>query len=340
MMWGRKRKDENSQNTSNQNAQPNQNNRPKKPDEVLVNNQNFEEQREEYNRKIRVLSQCLEEKAEENITLYDKINKAEEKLQEYEKQVEQAKELELLVSELNTMLRQKDIEQEKLREKLLLRERTNQQLTELNEEFQRRIQVLSLCLEEMAQENLEHWNNSGASKNSANSNVSSASDRQKVPSNESATIEVIDGIPNIQLSGVEAKIHELTLKQELQRLFEEKSKLEEDYNKLQADSATFQNKIQSKEKRIVQLNTKLMEAVNKKTSLQESNNLYEQKLKSLEKEMMENLHQEGIRRQEAEYLASKLKKKVAELQFLLDEREQEDISDEDDDDDDDDDDND
>ena len=71
-----------------------------------------------------------------------------------------------------------------------------------------------------------------------------------------------------------------------------------------------------------QLNNKLMDALNKKASFEESNELYEQKLKSLEQELMENLHQEGIRRQEAEYVASKLKKKVAELQFLLDERDQ------------------
>ena len=42
------------------------------------------------------------------------------------------------------------------------------------------------------------------------------------------------------------------------------------------------------------------------------------------------IQQEGIRRQEAEYVVSKLRKKVAELQFLLDERDQ-DTSDEDED---------
>merc|ERR1712137_332204 len=85
-----------------------------------------------------------------------------------------------------------------------------------------------------------------------------------------------------------------------------------------------EEKIQKKEKRIVQLNTKLMDAVNKKNALAESNDLYEEKLKSLENELTENLQQEGIRRQEAEYVASKLKKKVAELQFLLDERDDQD----------------
>ncbi len=48
--------------------------------------------------------------------------------------------------------------------------------------------------------------------------------------------------------------------------------------------------------------------------------ILQKKLRKLELKMKENLAKEGKRRQEAEYTASKLKKKVSELTFLLNER--------------------
>ena len=123
-------------------------------------------------------------------------------------------------------------------------------------------------------------------------------------------------------NSVEAKLVELTKKQDEERNDKERTKLQEQVEELKENLLTAEEKLQKKEKRIIQLNTKLMDAVNKKNAYSESNDLYEEKLKALEQELTENLHQEGIRRQEAEYVASKLKKKVAELQFLLDERDQ------------------
>ena len=52
----------------------------------------------------------------------------------------------------------------------------------------------------------------------------------------------------------------------------------------------------------------------------ESCEKYEKKLRKVELKAKESLQKEGKRRQEAEYLASKLKKKVSELTFLLNEK--------------------
>lgn len=57
-----------------------------------------------------------------------------------------------------------------------------------------------------------------------------------------------------------------------------------------------------------------------KRSSMESCEKYEKKLRKVELKAKENLQKEGKRRQEAEYLASKLKKKVSELTFLLNEK--------------------
>lgn len=121
---------------------------------------------------------------------------------------------------------------------------------------------------------------------------------------------------------VEAKLIELTMKEDLVRVEERNTDLQKQIDELKSQLTNAEEKLQLKEKRIVQLNNQLIDAVNKKNSYKESTELYEEKLKDLEQELMENLNQEGIRRQEAEYIASKLKKKVAELQFLLDERDQ------------------
>ena len=285
---------------------------------------------EEYERKIRVLSQCLEEKAEENITLFEEKQKIERKLAHFQKEAESAKDLELVVSELNSMLRTKDEEFESLKVELQQKDKERGELLKLNEEFQRRIRVLSTCLDEMAQENLGYWKHPPEP---ANKGVQQSGNPSAKPSNQpnqpsapsSKPSDLYHESPSQSLAAtgsVEAKLIEVTLRQDLERALEEKTTLEKELEKAKEELNQAEQKLQAKEKRIVQLNTKLMDAVNKKTSYQDSNELYEQKLKSLEKELMDNLHQEGIRRQEAEYVASKLKKKVAELQFLLDERDQ------------------
>jgi hypothetical protein len=60
---------------------------------------------------------------------------------------------------------------------------------------------------------------------------------------------------------------------------------------------------------------------------------YEKKLVALEKDLRSSLQKEAERRREAEYHASQLKKKVAELQFLLEEKLAEDDEEEEEDDD-------
>lgn len=81
-----------------------------------------------------------------------------------------------------------------------------------------------------------------------------------------------------------------------------------------------------------ELKAKLAKETDRTGSLSDSVAEYEKKLKELEGRMWDNLNKEGQRRTEAETKAKRLKKKVDELQFLLDELKDE-GSDEDDDDD-------
>lgn len=74
------------------------------------------------------------------------------------------------------------------------------------------------------------------------------------------------------------------------------------------------------EKQVKQLTSKLLKEKDAKASFQESCDKYEKKMRKLEVKAKENLQKEGKRRQEAEYVASKLKKKVSELTFLLKEK--------------------
>jgi len=93
------------------------------------------------------------------------------------------------------------------------------------------------------------------------------------------------------------------------------------------------------EERVEDLTVNLQKEHDTATSLKESIAEYEKKLNELEARMWDNLNKEGARRKEAEFQARRLKKKVEELQFLLDELkdessvdEKDDISDDDEDD--------
>ena len=269
------------------------------------------EMKEEYERKIRVLSTCLEEKAEENITLHEKIQSQERRISNLSKELESAKDLEIFISELNALLCEKDEQFAALSEDSKAKNKERLELKELNGEFERRIRVLSTCLEEMAQENLGYWTTGGKVNQVENGELDEIIEEKEDLHSSSGSVNT-----------VEAKLIEVTMKQDLIRSEENMKSLQRQLEEVQEDLVEAEEKLQFKEKRIVQLNAKLIDAVNKKNSYLESNELYEAKLKDLEKELMENLNQEGIRRQEAEYIASKLKKKVAELQFLLDECEQ------------------
>jgi len=70
---------------------------------------------------------------------------------------------------------------------------------------------------------------------------------------------------------------------------------------------------------IAELTEKLAKEKDRTGSLGDSVADYEKKLKELEGRMWDNLNKEGQRRTEAETKAKRLKKKVDELQFLLDE---------------------
>ena len=263
---------------------------------------------EEYERKIRVLSQCLSEKAEENITLQEKIMSQERRVESLTGEMESAKELEVVVTELNSILREKNQEYENYIEQMNKKDLERIELHQLTQEFQRRIRVLSTCLDEMAQENLGLHATPVSNKNSKNS-----------PKHKDQNVELA---PPVQKNSVEAKLVELARKHDKERIDEERVALESELSNVREDLINIEEKLQKKEKRILQLNSKLMDAINKKNSLSESNELYEEKLKSLERELTDNLQQESIRRQEAEYIASKLRKKEGELQFLLDDRDQ------------------
>jgi hypothetical protein len=79
---------------------------------------------EEYERRLRALSICLEEKAEENIRLAMSLEQKEDQFKKMNQQLEN----------------ERNEKQEK---------------GELAEEYQRRIQVLSTCLEDLAEENVK-----------------------------------------------------------------------------------------------------------------------------------------------------------------------------------------
>lgn len=277
-------------------------------------NQSTELIQEEYERKIRVLSQCLSEKAEENITLHEKLHKHDKKIENLIQEIESSKDLELLVSELNSMLRDKNMEFEALKADSKLKDKERLELQQLSQELQRRIRVLSTCLEEMAQENLGYYNESSPSESSSKPQDLSSDNRQK---------PVLQAQPTIS---VEAKLAELSQKQEQERNDEERKALESELANVREELHNSEERLHKKEKIIVQLNTKLMDAVNKKNALSESNDLYEEKLKSLEKEFTDNLQQEGKKRQAAQEEVARLEKKLAELRFLLDERDNSDSS--------------
>lgn len=284
----------------------------------------MKEMQEEYDRKIRVLSTCLEEKAEENTTLYDTVMKHERRIAQQQEELDSFNDLQLVVSDLNARLHDKNDELRSLKEAAERHAQEQQELTQLNEEFQRRISVLSQCLEEMAQENLGYWNSGPTDTPQGSAPLTAPkSSSDDAPVGESSEVEEPTAAKNTGGAGsVEAKLMELTLKQDLEKSERVTRELRDELEQHKKDLTEAEDQLQKMEKRVSQLNNKLMDALNKKASFEESNELYEQKLKSLEQELMENLHQEGIRRQEAEYVASKLKKKVAELQFLLDERDQ------------------
>lgn len=279
-----------------------------------------QEMKEEYERKIKVLSQCLEEKAEENITLHEKLTKEERIKKNLLKEAEHTKDLEILITELNTLLSDKSEKLKALEKAYESKNQESFELQVLNDEFQRRISVLSTCLEEMAQENLGYWTDTNEKQKHQSETIQldDKNDDNKNLESESAS----SSSKNSSVNTVEAKLIELTMKQDISRAGEQNIALHKEIEELREELSNAEEKLQTKEKKIVQLNNKLIDAVNKKNSYAESNDLYEEKLKDLEQELMENLNQEGIRRQEAEYIASKLKKKVAELQFLLDERDQ------------------
>eukprot|EP00026_Physarum_polycephalum_P005967 Phypoly_transcript_06006.p1 GENE.Phypoly_transcript_06006~~Phypoly_transcript_06006.p1 ORF type:complete len:369 (+),score=106.64 Phypoly_transcript_06006:681-1787(+) len=73
------------------------------------------------------------------------------------------------------------------------------------------------------------------------------------------------------------------------------------------------------ETNVNELKSKLEKETDRTGSLSESVGEYEKKLKELEGRMWDNLNKEAQRRTEAESKAKRLKKKVDELQFLLDE---------------------
>lgn len=271
---------------------------------------------EEYERKIRVLSQCLSEKAEENITIQERIIKQERRIESLSKDVENAKELEVVVTELNSVLREKNQEFDNYKDDINQKEKERIELHQLTQEFQRRIRVLSTCLEDMAQENLG-LHSCPKKQTKSGKHKKKMEQQQK----EEQDGDVIHLLP-VQKNSVEAKLVELTRKQDQERIDEERIALEQELANIREDLINIEEKLQKKDKRISQLNIKLMDAVNKKNSLSESNDLYEEKLKILERELTDNLQQESIRRQEAEYIASKLRKKEGELQFLLDDRDQ------------------
>jgi len=87
----------------------------------------------------------------------------------------------------------------------------------------------------------------------------------------------------------------------------------------------------SNEDKVGELTVNLQKEHDITTSLKESIAEYEKKLNELEARMWDNLNKEGTRRQEAEFQARRLKKKVEELQFLLDELKDESSADEKDD---------
>lgn len=58
----------------------------------------------------------------------------------------------------------------------------------------------------------------------------------------------------------------------------------------------------------------------KTESLQLSIDKYETKMNNADKKFLDLISQESKRRKEAEYVANVLKKRVSELQFLLDEK--------------------
>lgn len=83
--------------------------------------------------------------------------------------------------------------------------------------------------------------------------------------------------------------------------------------------AQIDEQIKEQEEMMVELKSKLQKENDKATSLSDSVIEYEKKVKELESRMWDNLNKEAQRRGDAEFNAKRLKKKVEELQFLLDE---------------------
>lgn len=270
------------------------------------------DQDEAYSRKINTLTQCLDEKAEENISLFMELRALEKNIAEHEKHVEVNKGFRLIAEELRTMIQQRDKALNRLKietriESIELRENQKRK-----EEYERRFCCLTACVESMAQENME-----------LAQCLILLQSRSMAPMHPK-----LNSLRETRL--LEDRLIEVTFAQEYERAVNECTSLESELQRYQTFTDEFEIRVQTQDLRMEQFNFRLVDAISAKFSLKESCDLYGAKLKSLDREISECIEFERLRRQEAEYTVKRLQKKVLELQFYLEEQDDDDSCTEDD----------
>lgn len=312
---------------------------------------------EEYERRLKALSVCLEEKAEENIELYKRVQAAEEQAKRREAMAREAREAaEARAAEVRAL--QERLERE-------IRERAADQ--DMLQELTRRIHVLSLCLDEMARENvalLERMQREAEQKGAREAGalarrieehrrpLSEKLDRKmqelELQRSEAAALAALVGPPSSGSASEEEVDAEAAAWRELLerippgsagrpaleralgawRAHRDARLQGEERARRAAEELQQARQEFERERRSIQ--QRLQREADLKESYMASCEKYEKKLRKLELKHKENLQKEGRRRQEAEHLASKLRKKVQELTFLLEERQDDDDDDDED----------
>jgi chromosome segregation ATPase len=220
------------------------------------------------------------------------VEKAEESVKLHSAIKDREKQVKTLKQENESL----KAENEKLKKELQDLQNTKKDSDYIISELQRRLQSLSYCLEEMAKENL------------------SLTDKLKILSPK---VEK-KNVTNVSLRSKEDDdliIKQSSLINELQSKVEY---LEEEVKNLQLE-------LETRKSRIKMLEDEVRNQSQQNQALVENIDQYEEQIAHLERKMKDNLKKEAKRRHKVEYDLVRYKKKVRELKFFLDEKEEDDF---------------
>lgn len=248
-----------------------------------VQSPDLEEKAAEYERRINVLTFCLEEQVMENNRLQKNIEMLEKKLSFYGKGrggVDEAK----FADNLHLMEKIKTLENE-------IKERDNRL-----EEWQENYNKIKEEEEEVKRE---------------------YEDSKKLVAVLRGQLDDSRKVEEKLTSGGETGGKDKNWEERYKQERRDKKRLEDLVYSYEETIEKLKQSVKAKEKKYRQFVSKFDKEKEKKQALMESNEEYELRLQVMEKDLMDALHKEGERRMEAEYWRDDMKKKLKKLKKRL-----------------------